>query len=192
MTKKHPSVTVHVMDKRFELSEHGKQLWTREVAAKIRVQVNEQLGGLKPGEALVIDAHSVEVFDYSFANELFGKTLHSLQVEYPERFIIIENLTEYTRENLSKALESLGLAAIERENSKLHLLGKLHPADQDTFKEIASAKKPLSAVELKDKLGINLTAMNERLAKLTSLSLIRRTTGVSESGRKQYLYTAPE
>jgi hypothetical protein len=63
---------------------------------------------------MVIDVRSVEVFDYSFANELFAKTLLSLSVEYPGRFLVVEHLTFYTRENLEKTLESVGLTIIER------------------------------------------------------------------------------
>ena len=62
---------------------------------------------------VVIDAKGVEVFDYSFANELFGKTLLSLSNEYSGRFVIVENLTTYTTENLTKALEGLNLAMIQ-------------------------------------------------------------------------------
>lgn len=171
------------------LSKYGKQLWTRERAREIRIQVEERLDKLNPGDTLVIDTEGVEVFDYSFANELFGKTLLSMPGEYPDRFLVVENLTKYTRENLSNALESLGLIMIERKSGKLQLLGKVHPADKETFFAVSGAKRAVTAVELKDKFEINLTAMNERLNKLTSFALVRRQTGVSPSGRQQYIYT---
>jgi hypothetical protein len=130
----------------------------------------------------------VEVFDFSFANEFFGKLLMALPQDYPGRFIVIEHLTEYTRENLAKALESTGLVAIERKGKKLEILGKAHPVDQSTFEAIVQAKGPMTAFELKEKLGVNLNAMNERLTKLTSMGLIRRGKGVSAAGREQYEY----
>jgi hypothetical protein len=43
-------------------------------------------------------------------------------------------------------LESLGLAIIERKGRKLHLLGKVHPADQETFEAIVRAKGPVLPV----------------------------------------------
>lgn len=172
-----------------ELVKYGKQLWTRERAGEIRANINKILDTLSAGDSLVIDTDGVEVFDYSFANELFGKTLLSLTREYPGRFVIVENLTKYTRENLSKALESLGLAMIERKGGKLELIGKIHPADQETFSVIARAKEKVTAADLKDKLNINLTAVNERLTKLSGLALVRRETGVSNAGRQQYLYS---
>ena len=88
---------------------------------------------LKRVTPLFIDAKGVEVFDYSFANELFGKTILSLPNEYPGRFFLVENLTTYTHENLGKALESLSLMMIERKGKKMQLIGKVHPADLESF-----------------------------------------------------------
>jgi hypothetical protein len=176
------------MEKRFLLGEHGSQLWTRETAKKIAPQLQGMLQELGPGDILVIDGKGVEVFDYSFANEFFAKTLLSLPLEYPGRFLVAENLTTYTRENLEKALESVGLVMIERQEKRLHLLGKLHPADQTTFDAITQASEPITAVELAGQLHVHLTAMNERLSKLTKLGVIRREKGISPAGREQYLY----
>jgi hypothetical protein len=178
--------TVKIMDIRLKLK--GPHLWTRARAKEIRADVNEKLGSLSIGGTLVIDLGEVKVFDYSFANELFGKTMLSLAGEYPGRFVIVESLNEYTRENLSKALEGLGLAMIERQKGKLHLIGKVHPADQETFDAIASADSPISAGTLSKELGLNLTAMNERLTKLTELGLVRRDKVSSAAGRQQYEY----
>lgn len=139
------------------------------------------------GDALVMDLAGVEAFDFSFAEELFGKTLRTLGAEYPGRFVIVENLTEYTRENLSKALESMNLAMIERIDGKLELLGKVHPADRETFEALITGDAA-SAAGLSSKLDVNLTAMNERLSKLTGLGLVRREKGSSASGREQYVY----
>jgi predicted transcriptional regulator len=92
---------------------------------------------------------------------------------------------------LAKALESLNLAMIERKGVKLQLLGKVHPADEETFDVIVKSGEALTAVVLKEKLGIKLTAVNERLSKLAGWSVIRRTTGTSKAGRQQHMYTVP-
>jgi hypothetical protein len=176
------------METTFRLGSYGAQLWTREKAKQIRVELINVLETLGSGDVLAIDAAGVEVFDFSFANELFGKTLLTLGAEYPGRFVIVENLTEYTQENLGKALESLSLTMIERKKGKLGLLGKVHPTDKQTFAVIASAGEAVSAGALSKKLEVNLTAMNERLSKLTSLSVVRREKGSSASGREQYVY----
>jgi predicted transcriptional regulator len=68
------------------------------------------------------------------------------------------------------------------------LLGKVHPTDQQTFAEIIRTRDAVSAVALSRKLEVNLTAMNERLSKLTSLGLVRRERASSTAGREQYVY----
>jgi hypothetical protein len=175
------------MEQRFILRRHGTRLWTREKARQIRGRLTSILERLDAGDVLVIDATGVEVFDFSFANELFGKTISSLATEYPGRFMIVENLTEYACENLSKALENLNLMMIER-RQRVGLLGKVHPADQETFAEIVGAGQAVSAGTLSKKLDVNLTAMNERLSKLASLGLVRREKSSSAKGREQYVY----
>jgi predicted transcriptional regulator len=179
------------MEYTFGLVQYGKQLWTRERAKEIRSNMAALLDKTVPGDIMVVDAEGVEVFDFSFANELFGKTLLTLSHEYPGRFLIVEHLAEYARENLGKALESMGLVIIERHGGRRHrLLGKVHGVDEATFAAIARKKGPVTASELKDELGVNLTAVNERLTKLTSLGLVRREKGTSAAGREQYEYRA--
>lgn len=145
------------------------------------------LENLDVGDVLVIDSAGVDAFDFSFAEELFGKTILTFGVQYPGRFLIVENLTDCTTENLTKALESLGLMMIERRKEKVGLLGKVHPSDQETFAEVVGATG-VSAAGLSKKLNVNPTAMNERLAKLTNLGVVRREKGSSASGREQYVY----
>lgn len=176
------------MEVRFKLSKFGKHLWTRAKAKTIRLELLAQLEKLHQGDTLIIDLSSVEVFDFSFANELFGKTLLSLRTEYVGRFLVVENLTDYTRENLDQALRALGLAIIERKGTELSLLGKAHAVDHATFAAIAQAGAPVTAAALRDELGVNVTAMNERLSKLVALGVARREKTASAAGREQYEY----
>jgi hypothetical protein len=179
------------MEKRLALNKYGngKHLWTRDLARDVRGELNRLLDKSGSGDLVVIDATGVEVFDFSFANELFGKSALSLPNEYPDRFLLVENLEPYARENLIKGLESLGIAMIERINGNLNIIGKIHSAYSETFMMIAKAKEPVTASEIKDKMNINLTAANERLSKLTSLALVRRERGISGAGREQYIYS---
>ncbi len=177
------------MERRIALGEHGPHLWTRETARNIRVEFDPILEGLEEGGALVIDTKGVEVFDYSFANELFGRTILSIPREYPGRFVLVENLSKYARENLTKALEGMGLAMMERKGKAIGLIGKVHPTDQQTFAAVAKAGRSLTSSELAEKLEVNLNAMNERLSKLLGLGLIRRERATSPSGREQYEYS---
>ena len=104
---------------------------------------------MRVGDVLAIDASGVEDFDFSFAAELFGKTVATLGAEYPGRFLIVEGLTDCTRENLNQALEGSNLLMIERRGDKLALLGKVHPADEATFEGILEAGEAVSAGALK-------------------------------------------
>lgn len=180
-----------VMKKSFGLAPWGPHLWTREKARELRPKLVAVLESLDPGGTVVIDFAGVEAFDYSFINELVGKTLLSLPGEYPGRMLVAEHLTDYTRENLEKALEGMGLAMVERKGHGLRLLGKLHAVDRETFAAIACAKGAVTAAELKDAFQVNLTAMNERLSKLTGLGLLYREKSTSAAGREQYSYRAP-
>jgi len=180
------------MEKRFRLADiYGEHLWTRDTGRRARQDLDKQLEALNPGNTLVIDLEGVQVFDYSFASEFFGKALFGLPREYPDRFLVVENLTSYTHENLVQALEGLGLAMIERKKGKLNLIGKVHPADLETFRAIERSKAPVTSNYLKEQLEINLTAMNERLSKLAGMSIIRRSRRTSAAGREQYEYSIP-
>jgi len=179
--------TLNEMEKRLKLVQYGLRLWAREKAKQIRARVESVLEALRPGDVLIVDAAEVEAFDFSFADELFAKTLLILGAEYPGRFMIVENLSECANENLAKALENLNLTIIERKKGKLGLLGKVHPTDHETFAQVVAAEAT-SAATLSKRLQVNLTAMNERLSKLTSLGLVRREKASSASGREQYVY----
>lgn len=165
------------------------QLWTRDLAKTIRAELLKVLEGAAEGDVVAIDAKGIEVFDYSFANELFGKTLLSLAGEFPGRFLIVENLTDYSAENLGKALESLALLMIHRRGNRIELIGKPHSADEETFRAIVGSRKPVTASELKDRLKLNLTTMNERLSKLANLGVVRRWKSTSPAGREQFEYS---
>jgi hypothetical protein len=176
------------MEKKFALKEFGTQLWTREKARPIRSHLVDALELLRTGDVLAIDASGVDVFDFSFAAELFGKTLSRLGVDYPGRFVIAEGLTESARENLNQALEASNLVMIERNGDELRLLGKVHQFDRETFTGILGAGEAVSAAALGKKLDVTPTAMNERLSKLSNLGVVRREKSSSASGREQYIY----
>jgi len=180
------------MTVRFKLGDYNKHLWTREKAREIRRDLVAILSRAKAGETVILDLKGVEVFDFSFANEFFGKTVFSLPVEFPDRYVIVENLTSDTRENLVHALEGMKLAMIVRKGSQLELIGKVHQSDIQTFDAIRRSRTPCTAMDLASRLGTNLTTMNERLNKLTALALVRRMTTVSAAGRTQYEYVVPQ
>jgi len=176
------------MEKKFALKEFGTQLWTRETARPVRSRLGDILETMREGDVLAIDASGVDVFDFSFAAELFGKALSRLGVDYPGRFVVAEGLTESARENLNQALEASNLIMIERNGNEHRLLGKVHQLDRDTFAGILETGEAISAAALGKKLDVSPTAMNERLSKLNSFGVIRREKSSSASGREQFIY----
>jgi hypothetical protein len=139
---------------------------------------------------MVVDAADVDAFDFSFAAELFSKTASTLAAEFPGRFVVIENHNECAGENIFEALGRSNLVMIQRCEGQPSLLGRVHPTDQQTFSEIIRVHSVVTAGTLSRNLGVNLTAMNERLSKLTSLGVLRREKASSTAGREQYVYRA--
>jgi hypothetical protein len=181
------------MKKKFCLFEEvGRtpHLWTRTKGEEIREILFAFIRENRSGDTIVIDSTGIDVFDISFASEFFAKTLLSMPIQFPERYVVVENLTEFTRENLVSALEKTDLVLVElQNNNELELLGKYHQVDKETFLAINRHQQPITAFDLKDELGIKLQAMNERLNKLTEMRIIRRSKSVSAAGREQYVYS---
>jgi predicted transcriptional regulator len=188
LTPLRSSRTLKVMERKFGLKQYGCQLWTRETARPIRSRLGDILETMRDGDVLSIDASGVDIFDFSFASELFGKALSRLGADYPGRFVIAEGLTESAHENLNQALEASNQIMIERQGSELRLIGKVHQLDRETFTGILEAGEAVSASALGKKLDVSPTAMNERLSKLNSLGVIRREKSSSASGREQFVY----
>jgi hypothetical protein len=172
----------------FSLSIEGSRLWTREKAKEIRIKVEQALDQVPNGGIMEIEASGVEVFDYSFAAELFGKLILKLAAEFPDRLLAVSGISDYTRENLNAALGGVGAILLEiKPGDKWGLLGKTIPSDTHTLEALENAGKPVGAPELARILGINVTACNERLTKLLQFGLVRRVE--AGNGRLQYLYS---
>lgn len=193
MTSIHTADILYVMNERFSLfHESGRMpnLWTRSKGTEIRQKLLGFINSSRPGDTIIIDLQGIEVFDISFASELFGRTILSMPMQFPDRYIVVTNLSEFTRENLVASLEKIQLAIVEyKPSGELELLGKYHQVDQETFAVINTLSEPVTAVDLKDRLGIKLQAMNERLNKLVDLRVVRREKSVSAVGREQYIYS---
>lgn len=175
----------------FPLFKHGgaKRLWTREKAVDVRLKLEKVLQSASSGDIVRINCDGIEVFDFSFAAELFVKTLSSVSANYPGRCIVFGGLTDYTRENLNAALREAGLMAVEAEGRTVRLLGKFSPSDEQTLQMLFDAQRAYSVRELAEALSIQVTAANERLTKLARMAVLRREPALT--GRTQQLFLAP-
>ena len=178
-----------LVEHRYRLGADGPSFFGRDVAKPIRRRLEALLEGARPGDIVVLDTEGVVGFDFSFAAELLLGPLSSLDKVRPGRFLVVENLNEVARENLTIALMLNDVAIVERAREGLRILGKVGSSDQETFDALADTGGQASAPELATQLGIALTATNERLVKLVRLGIVRREDPPPSS--RAYRYTAP-
>ena len=172
----------------YTLGQHGSQLWGRAKGVAVREQIETALADLNDGEVLGLDMCDIEVMDFSFASEVIGKLLFRIPVEYPDRYLVLMNPSNYVMENLNAALEGMKLAALVVRNSSWEIIGKFGEVDIETLRQVFQAQST-TASEMARQIGISITAMNNRLRKLVDLGLVRRDRILSPSGGEQYQYT---
>jgi hypothetical protein len=177
------------MEKIYDLTKLHNQteLWTRQKAAEIRSDALDLTSDFAEGDVLVLDASNVEVFDFSFAAELFGELAKQFQIR-DGQFFVVDEMDDYNQGNLQQALSSIGRTVVMRNEGRPWLLGAAADVDKETFAAVASADPSITAHEIQQRLGIALNATNERLKKLLALNLIRRVEQRSPAGRKQFAY----
>ena len=173
----------------FPLYEGNPELWTREIARGIREKIEKYLLSMSAGSLLEIDASGIEVFDYSFASELFAKLILHLPIEYQGRCIAVKGLDNYPEENLDPALKSAGvMMLVNEENGAWHLVGKFSGADQATLDALSKTEGTVSVQDLAEQLEIQVTTCSERLSRLAQFGMVHRFS--AGSGRVQYLYSS--
>lgn len=175
------------MIRNYAMKQHGSALWGRKMGREIRADVEEALEKLRPGEVLGIDLDNIEVMDFSFASEVFGKLISRLPTEYRDRYLVLLNVDDYVEENLDAALNSLELAALILRDSDWKIIGKFSEAHVTTLKALAKTKTA-TAPQIAEALNISLTACNNRLRKLSDLVLIRKERFSSPTGGEQFQY----
>jgi hypothetical protein len=175
----------------FQLKNYKQPFFTRPKAIQPHEDLEKLVAKVPSGSSIYVDLNGVEGVGYSYANELFGKTLISLKGSGWKKFLLVTNITDDCREDLVQALEALDLVILEKENSGYKLIGKVNSIDEQTFQAIAEKKAQVSSAELSEELKTTANAINERLAKLVEMGIVTKTMGISQAGREQYLYSAP-
>jgi hypothetical protein len=165
------------------------RLWGRESGRRVRALIEGELDNISRESVLILDFSGIEVMDVSFASEVVSKLL-LLAPNLEDKFVQLRNLSSVSRENLIPALKQIDAIAVEL-SPKKQLIGNSSPLDIESFDTILGFKQPVSASQLSTKLGIRITAVNERVGKLVRKGVVRRTRSTSEAGRDQYLYSVP-
>jgi hypothetical protein len=164
-------------------------LVTRETGAAVRAAIVERLQGLERGGVLTLDFSGVGIIDFSCADECLAKLVLRLNAgEYGEKYLCLSGLGESQRENIQVALERKKLPALLLgSGSAWECLGTLTPHLRETLRIVAE-RSGMSARELADLLGLELTAASTRLINLHRHRLVRRRERPMEEGGREFVY----
>lgn len=175
------------MNREYQLSLCGVQLWGRSKGALVRQTIEDMLEAAQTGDVIVVDLAGVEVMDYSFSNEVFGKLLNRVPKEHSGKYLVLKNLSGYVRENLEPALRDLKLTALAIQDSGWYIVGTTKTTDVETLKVI----EELGSTELgtvAKRLDISITACSNRLNKLADQGLIKKLEVEKPVGNEKYVY----
>jgi hypothetical protein len=164
-------------------------LVTRETGAAVRAAIADLLQGLERGGVLTLDFSGVGIIDFSCADECLAKLVLRLNAgEYGDKYLCLSGLGESQRENIQVALERKKLPALLLGGAAgWECLGTLTPHLRETLR-LVSERSGMSARELADLLGIELTAASTRLINLHRYRMVRRRERPMEEGGREFVY----
>ena len=166
-------------------------LVTRETGAMVRAAIVERFQALERGGILTLDFSGVGIIDFSCADECLAKLVLRVNAgEYGERYLCLSGLGESQRENIQVALERKKLPALHvGADGAWECLGTLTPHLRETLRLVAG-RSGMSARDLADLLGMELTAASTRLINLHRLRLVTRRERTMEEGGREFVYEA--
>jgi len=171
----------------YQLSQSGSHLWGRPKGATVRQAIEDKLGMAQTGDIVMVDFTDVEVMDYSFSNEVFGKLLSRLPREHTGKHLALKNLNDYVKENLEPALRDLKLIALVIQGERWQLIGNAKNTDVETLRSLEELG-PADLASIAQKLGISVTACSNRLNKLAEQGLIKKLEVEKPVGNEKYMY----
>lgn len=162
---------------------------TRETGRFLREVVEERLRTLGPRTVVDLDFSGVGIVDYSCADEVVAKLITRLQgQEYGDKFLRLKGMSSTQRENIEVALERKKLCIMETAGgSKPGALGVVQPHLAGTLEAIVEHGS-MTARQLADLKGIELSTASTRLANGYKLRLIARREANLEEGGRQFVY----
>jgi hypothetical protein len=185
------SASMNEMKNIFSFQGRKSQLWGNPLGREMRGEIEHELDQTAPGGTFIIDLKGIEVMDFSFATELFGRLYGTLSTGHPGRAVLLTGMSDFVRINLGAALDPLGLFALSYKSARTwELLGKAADTDKETLQALYRLKEA-TAPRLAETLNIKLTTCNQRLKKLGDAGAIVRTKVSAPSGGDQYIYRWP-
>ncbi len=159
---------------RFRIAQFGPRLGTRMEGEQAREQLIALLRSLPEDGQVRISMEGIDVLSTSFADELIGRTLHQLMIgEFGARTMILETPTLDLADGIDVKLAQRQMAMLCLSGDSWHLIGAHTPAMTETLGLIID-KGTSTAKELAAKLGLQMNACVNRVARLAKLHLIRR------------------
>jgi DNA-binding MarR family transcriptional regulator len=168
----------------------GKLMVTRGTGRQVREALAEALEELPAGGVLYIDTRSVELMDYSFADEALGILISRVTAgEDGDRHVVLVEEDRELLENVEASLRQRGLAIIrvKEPGATPEVVGEVPEHLLETLRAIYDTGSITNA-DLATKLGLNHTAMNNRATRLFKLGLIHRSKNTAAPGGRQYTY----
>lgn len=168
----------------------GKLMVTRATGRRVREALAEALERLPSGGVLYVDTRSVELMDYSFADEALGILVSRVAAgEYGDRRVVLVEEDRELLENIEASLLQRGLAMVrvDEPGAAPKIVGDVSDHLVETLRVIYDTG-PITNTDLAAKLGINHTACNNRATNLLKLGLIHRYKNTAAPGGRQYSY----
>lgn len=176
-------MTPHTIDVRAVLraavDETYGNLLTRDTGMAVRHQIERELAARSDGGITSLDFSSIELMDYSCADEVVAKLLVLLQEDDLTRggYVVFRGISEEHLELVESVLTHHGLALVCITNGgTLHLIGRVSDAERRAW-EMVRARGCTLPSELADEFGFGEDFVSEVLDELARRRLVRRGAG---------------
>lgn len=151
--------------------------------------MEEALSKLPEDGVLLLDFEGIVAISPSCADEFLGKLYSSITAgEHGDRAIFLRRFTSDHQEVLEPILKRREVVAAKLSGGGIRLVGA--PAHLEDTLLTARRLKRFRASELASRLGLTISAMDNRLAKLWRSHLVRRESVAAPHGGREYSYTA--
>lgn len=173
------------------LGDDAVHLVTRDAGDRVRAALEGCIAALPVGGVLTIDFAGTGVIDFSCADESLAKLVARLVAgEYGDRHLCLTGLTGSQRENIQVALERRKVPALlVGAGGAWECLGPVTPYLRETL-QVVMDRGRVSARELTDLLGLELTAASTRLINLHRQRLVTRRERAKPEGGREFVYQA--
>ena len=171
------------------LTNGSKNIVTRETGRIIREAIEVKIQKEQEEMIIILDFSGIGIIDFSCADEVAAKFIARLNLkEYGDKYLLFSGLTPSQEENITAALEKKKLSLLSlKEDGDWKLLGILNPYLRDTL-DLVLGRKSLTAKELADLTGVEITSASPKPLNLNKARLAIRMREALPNGGRQFVY----